>query len=215
MRPLHNIVICLQYKFLNRNLLSFHRYDRHFSSGNCCTRKKMEAVNFVTFQRELKIQGYRRFSNISNLTSVNASFSTMKLSGQHETPAAYMRTGSRSLFSGKHILKYQKNVKDTDNFDECDDELEDFEDEEYGDMVKRVLHLPEMGHQVLVVQPYVKWGSAKKRNTTPDLQLAEAVGLIGTLQRWKVVDKVSGHMHLPIMFIVVVWRCNIVLLIFN
>ncbi|XP_023707489.1 putative GTP-binding protein 6 isoform X2 [Cryptotermes secundus] len=205
MRPLHNIVICLQYKFLNRNLLSFHRYDRHFSLDNCCTRKKMEAVNFVTFQRELKIQGYRRFTNISSLTSVNASFSKMKytsfntgteLSGQYKTssiscPTSYMRTGSQGFFSGKHILKYQKNVKDTDNFDECDDEPEDFEDEEYGDMVKRVLHLPEMGHQVLVVQPYVKWGSAKKRSTTPELQLAEAVALIGTLQRWKVVDKVK------------------------
>jgi hypothetical protein len=78
MGSLHNIVICLQYKFLNRNLLSFLKYGRHFSSENCCTRKKMEAVKFVTFQRELKIQGYRRFTSISNLTSVNASFSKMK-----------------------------------------------------------------------------------------------------------------------------------------
>jgi hypothetical protein len=171
----------------------------------------MEAVKFVTFQRELKIQGYRRFTNISNLTSVNASFSKMtytsfnistKFSGRYKTPnischTSYMITGSQSFFSGKHILKYQKNGKDPDNFDECDDELEDFENEEYSDVVKRVLHLPEMGHQVLVVQPYVKWGSAKKHNTTPELQLAEAVALIGTLRKWKVVGKVSGHMHLP------------------
>jgi hypothetical protein len=178
----------------------------------------MGAVKFVTFQRELNIQGCRRYANTSGLSNVNASFSKMKctfintsttFSGQYETPnasclASYMIIVSRSFFSGKHIWKYQKNVKDPDNSDERDDELEHFEDEEYGDVVKRILHLPEMGHQVLVVQPYVKWGSAKKRNTTPELQLAEAVALIGTLQRWKVVDKVSGHMHFPIMFIVIV-----------
>jgi hypothetical protein len=132
-----------------------------------------------------------------------------KFSGQYKTPniswhASYMMIGSHSFFSGKHIWKYRKDVEYPDNSDECDDEHEDFEDEEYSDMVKRILHLPEMGHQVLVIQPYVKWGSAKKRNTTPELQLAEAVALIGTLRKWKVVDKVSGHIHLPIIFIVIV-----------
>jgi hypothetical protein len=178
----------------------------------------MEAVKLVTFQRELKIQGFRRFTNISNLTTANASFFKMKYTsfntsteffGQYKTPniscpTSYMITQSQSFFSDKHLLKNQKNDKEPDNHDECDDELEDFEDEEYGDMVKRVLHIPEMGHQVLVVQPYVKWGSAKKRNTTPELQLAEAVALIGTVRKWKVVDKVSGHMHLPIMFIFII-----------
>nr|CAD7447904.1 unnamed protein product [Timema bartmani] len=60
---------------------------------------------------------------------------------------------------------------------------------EYEDLVKRTFHLSDSGNQVLIVQPYVKWGAGKKRNTRPELQLAEAVALIETLPRWKVVDK--------------------------
>nr|CAD7197506.1 unnamed protein product [Timema douglasi] len=66
---------------------------------------------------------------------------------------------------------------------------------EYEDLVKRTFHLSDSGNQVLIVQPYVKWGSGKKRNTTPELQLAEAVALIETLPKWKVVDKLVLPLH--------------------
>ena len=66
----------------------------------------------------------------------------------------------------------------------------DTETKAYEEIVSRVFHTSEMGHQVLVIQPYIKWGSKKKRNTNSDLQLAEAVALVGTLRNWKVVDKV-------------------------
>lgn len=45
------------------------------------------------------------------------------------------------------------------------------------------------GNKVFIIQPYIKWGVKKKRNTTPELQLAEAVALINTLQYWSVVGK--------------------------
>ncbi|XP_076245278.1 putative GTP-binding protein 6 [Calliopsis andreniformis] len=45
------------------------------------------------------------------------------------------------------------------------------------------------GHRVFVIQPYVKWGVKKKINTTPELQLAEAVALINTLSNWTIVGK--------------------------
>ncbi|PSN40424.1 hypothetical protein C0J52_09261 [Blattella germanica] len=76
------------------------------------------------------------------------------------------------------------------NFDDLDDEI-DPDAEQYEDLVRRMFHLPEMGHQVLVIQPYVKWGVSKKRNTNPDLQLSEAVALVDTLKNWKVVDKIK------------------------
>jgi len=98
---------------------------------------------------------------------------------------------SRSFSSGKYTSEFHRNDGGSADIDEQDDEPEDFEKDEYDHMLKRVLHLPEMGQQVLVVQPYVKWGSGKKHNTTPELQLAEAVALIGTLPKWKVVDTVS------------------------
>ena len=74
------------------------------------------------------------------------------------------------------------------NANDCD--LPSDTDDEYRDLVNRYLHVPEMGHQVLVIQPYVKWGPSKKKNTTPDLQLDEATSLIGTLTRWQVVEQV-------------------------
>ena len=44
-------------------------------------------------------------------------------------------------------------------------------------------------HRVFIIQPYIKWGADKKRNTTPELQLAEAESLIRTLPRWIVAGK--------------------------
>lgn len=45
------------------------------------------------------------------------------------------------------------------------------------------------GRSVFVMQPYIKWGPRKKRDTTPKLQLDEAVALINTLQEWCVSAK--------------------------
>lgn len=44
-------------------------------------------------------------------------------------------------------------------------------------------------NRVFVIQPYIKWGRDKKRNTTPELQLAEAIALINTLPNWSVVGR--------------------------
>lgn len=45
------------------------------------------------------------------------------------------------------------------------------------------------GKAVFVMQPYIKWGPLKKRDTTPKLQLEEAVALVNTLQDWCVAAK--------------------------
>ncbi|XP_035504594.1 putative GTP-binding protein 6 [Scophthalmus maximus] len=45
-------------------------------------------------------------------------------------------------------------------------------------------------HRVFVVQPDVKWGSRKQHLTTAELMMAEAVGLVNTLDSWRVVDKI-------------------------
>ncbi|XP_076658020.1 putative GTP-binding protein 6 [Halictus rubicundus] len=42
-------------------------------------------------------------------------------------------------------------------------------------------------HNVFIIQPYIKWGVNKKRITTPELQLQEAVALINTLPNWSVI----------------------------
>ncbi|XP_068599838.1 putative GTP-binding protein 6 [Brachionichthys hirsutus] len=45
-------------------------------------------------------------------------------------------------------------------------------------------------HRVFIVHPDVKWGRRKQRLTTAELMMAEAVGLVNTLDNWRVVDTV-------------------------
>lgn len=56
----------------------------------------------------------------------------------------------------------------------------------YAELAKRYIGTA-VGHRIFILQPYIKWGRDKKRNTTPELQMAEAVALINTLQSWCVV----------------------------
>ncbi|KFP26807.1 Putative GTP-binding protein 6, partial [Colius striatus] len=44
--------------------------------------------------------------------------------------------------------------------------------------------------RVAVVHPAVKWGPKKSPLTTAELQMAEAIALVDTLQNWTVVDKI-------------------------
>ncbi|XP_054912288.1 putative GTP-binding protein 6 isoform X1 [Poeciliopsis prolifica] len=45
-------------------------------------------------------------------------------------------------------------------------------------------------HRVFIVHPDVKWGSRKQYLTTAELMMAEAEGLVNTLDNWTVVDKI-------------------------
>ncbi|MCI4375029.1 hypothetical protein PGIGA_G00104340 [Pangasianodon gigas] len=74
-----------------------------------------------------------------------------------------------------------------------DEDEEDFiEDEEVEEIFQqqRPAAIGEEDHRVFIVHPDVKWGHKKQYLTTADLQMAEAVGLVSTLQNWTVVDKI-------------------------
>lgn len=92
-------------------------------------------------------------------------------------------------FSTTRNCKSEKeDEKESDN--ENDSLSDDILDKEYELWSREVL--PVAGaHSVLIIQPYIKWGSGKKRNTTVDLQLAEAVALIESLHGWRVNDKMA------------------------
>lgn len=60
---------------------------------------------------------------------------------------------------------------------------------EYQELANYYLGTIAGGHRVFIIQPYIKWGPNKVKNTTPELQLAEAEALVKTLPRWTVVDK--------------------------
>lgn len=69
-------------------------------------------------------------------------------------------------------------------------------DEEYDSIVPPHLRQRLEGHNVLLVQPRVKWGPEKTKLmsiTTPELQLEEGIALIQTLDKWRVVS----HLLLP------------------
>nr|XP_050845286.1 putative GTP-binding protein 6 [Vespula vulgaris] len=63
------------------------------------------------------------------------------------------------------------------------------EDELYKVISNQYLGVIAGGHKVFLLQPYIKWGKDKKRNTTPELQMAESVALVESLPYWKVIDK--------------------------
>lgn len=57
-----------------------------------------------------------------------------------------------------------------------------------GVMLNTVFQSDQSSHKVMLFQPYIKWGKTKKRNTSPNLQLEEAVSLVNSLDGWEVLE---------------------------
>lgn len=91
---------------------------------------------------------------------------------------------SCNRFACIHLCSKNR-LDERNNFDS---DIDDETSEEYHELYDRFMRTAEMGHQLLIIQPYIKWGPAKKTITTPELQLQEAVALVRTLRRWSVVD---------------------------
>lgn len=88
----------------------------------------------------------------------------------------------------RNIVKREENVEQ-DDAETHNALLTDSVEQEYRKMIERSFRVANTGHNVLVIQPFIKWGSNKKRNTTPELQLAESCALVRTLNSWSVADK--------------------------
>ena len=56
-----------------------------------------------------------------------------------------------------------------------------------GQLVDRFCHISTMQEQVLIIQPFVRFGAMVKADTNHDLMLAESIALVKTLN-WKVAD---------------------------
>lgn len=70
-----------------------------------------------------------------------------------------------------------------------ENEIPEGEKQNITGLIERSFQTLTGGQQVMIIQPYIKWGPMKKRNTTPELQLDESVSLIHSLSDWKVVGK--------------------------
>ncbi|XP_028655832.2 putative GTP-binding protein 6 [Erpetoichthys calabaricus] len=92
-----------------------------------------------------------------------------------------LRWASKCYFSTSH--------DEGENLEEDDNEL--LFDREVEELFEG--HKPrtvgDVAHRVFIVHPDVKWGQKKQSNTTAELQMDEAIGLVNTLQNWSVVDK--------------------------
>ncbi|KAI5615983.1 putative GTP-binding protein 6 isoform X1, partial [Silurus asotus] len=102
---------------------------------------------------------------------------------------------SSRTFSGTVCKRKSKthNPGDDNEEDHSDEDEKDFiEDEEVEELFQqhRPVGIGEEDHWVFIVHPDVKWGQKKQYLTTADLQMAEAVGLVSTLQNWSVMDKI-------------------------
>ncbi|XP_008405835.1 putative GTP-binding protein 6 isoform X3 [Poecilia reticulata] len=100
---------------------------------------------------------------------------------------------SRSLALSASSLKNWKDLVSSSHTEE--------EEEEDGDLLEETeveelfqQHVPagigQGQHRVFIVHPDVKWGSRKQYLTTAELMMAEAEGLVNTLDNWTVVDKI-------------------------
>lgn len=75
--------------------------------------------------------------------------------------------------------------------DGYDDDDDDGQQSQAQSFIDRQLKLAPTGHRMLVVQPYVKWGANKDRDTSPDVKLEESQSLVRTLDGWSVVDSIK------------------------
>ncbi|XP_029906201.1 putative GTP-binding protein 6 [Myripristis murdjan] len=77
--------------------------------------------------------------------------------------------------------------------DDVEDEDEDFiDDREVEELFQQQVPagVGDGQQRIFIVHPDVKWGRRKQHLTTAELMMAEAVGLVNTLDNWTVVDKI-------------------------
>uniref|UniRef100_A0A4W6E005 GTP binding protein 6 (putative) n=1 Tax=Lates calcarifer TaxID=8187 RepID=A0A4W6E005_LATCA len=118
--------------------------------------------------------------------------STFKFQRLRDAPTLQSRAFSLSAFRLKRIDAFDDGQQAVFTSEE-DDEDEDFiEDSEVEELFQQQAPADIAGgqHRVFIVQPDVKWGSRKQHLTTAELMMAEAVGLVNTLDHWRVVDKI-------------------------
>lgn len=96
---------------------------------------------------------------------------------------------SRRCIVSSPILQKKKPPRNNVQEESIEENEEDIK--QYNQLIHRAQLLPDSGHQVLIIQPYIKWGPKKKEFTTPDLMLEEAKALIDSLPKWTCVDAIK------------------------
>ncbi|XP_014878199.1 putative GTP-binding protein 6 isoform X3 [Poecilia latipinna] len=99
---------------------------------------------------------------------------------------------NRSLALSASSLKNWKDLGSSSHTEEEEEDGDLLEETEVEELFQQ--HVPagigQGQHRVFIVHPDVKWGSRKQNLTTAELMMAEAEGLVNTLDNWTVVDKI-------------------------
>ena len=115
--------------------------------------------------------------------------------GRYHRPACYSQDIQQSRpFSSSEFLFKQSNIIFENQGKDLLESYENEENEEgilYRELLNRSQLISTHGHQVLVIQPYIKWGQKRNHCTTPELMMDEAVALIDSLPKWRTVDKLA------------------------
>lgn len=98
-------------------------------------------------------------------------------------PAAWRTTGAVVAAKSDVVLPRRHHYHQSGDDNDEDVPVRDF--------IDRHLKLTPVGHQVLIVQPYVKWGAQKDRCTSPEVKSEESESLVRTLVDWKVVETIK------------------------
>ncbi|XP_063708050.1 putative GTP-binding protein 6 [Culicoides brevitarsis] len=110
--------------------------------------------------------------------------------------------GATSLNRGQHrgrkkqefqeIGKKSTNSEENEDQEETENIIETLNDLEYESLASNALHVSnrQIEQQVLVVQPYIKWGP-RKSQTKPEHKLAEAEALVRSIPQWSVAESVK------------------------
>ncbi|XP_072246155.1 putative GTP-binding protein 6 isoform X1 [Leuresthes tenuis] len=132
---------------------------------------------------------------------------TRRLLHPHEPAAALTAARRGSPLQSRAFGLSACRLKSTDDFcskytqeDEEEEEEEDYlKDSEVEELFQQQVPtgIGEGHHRVFIVHPDVKWGSRKQHLTTAELMMAEAVGLVNTLDNWTVVDKITLSTKTP------------------
>ncbi|XP_041696696.1 putative GTP-binding protein 6 isoform X1 [Coregonus clupeaformis] len=115
---------------------------------------------------------------------------------RHRATTVSWQTSIPLQHRGFSLSAYQLKIRD-DNHTPGHESLGREEEEDYiddGEIDDLFQHqIPMVGegdHRIFIVHPDVKWGSRKQYLTTANLMMAEAVGLVNTLQNWSVIDTI-------------------------
>ncbi|KAM3875837.1 putative GTP-binding protein 6 [Diretmus argenteus] len=151
---------------INNNKLQMHQLVQSHT--------ELEQINNNKLQMHQLAQSHTELEQINN----------NKLQ-MHQLVQSHLQLHSGDDSRGRHSGFTHRDEDDVD-----EDLIEDREVEELFQQQQVATGVGDEHHRIFIVHPDVKWGSRKQHLTTAELMMSEAVGLVNTLETWRVLDKI-------------------------